>query len=863
MLPNKILDENINIVREIKYLSPEAWQTLKVALSPKRDIEQCAIRTFTVRHHWCEKAAWSETDAGNTVQFTGSSCSPDTLVKSVQINRKLEKSPKSDSQCGTSNDAQQDHTGKQFHTAQQLTNIGALRNNSSPILQFQNTHSDNNSIKQPKQTGPKKQKILKQDDLKSKLAVAEAHIAALENTILDNNNLIRNMKLSQLGQTDYHQNGPDHHSYRQTPSSNNANCSNCHCSQLDNRIRDLEREMSNLRLQHLENQFLTLRQQSQNLVNLQGTPHMNQQGPVHTIHSQHVVQPSPTSVQNHWIQPPVHPLFQQSVPAPPPYMFRQPGRTQLAPSQNIIPNSHMQAQHSQMIYPRSAVATQLSPFDSNNSIAVNPSTHLHSQIHHMSSTQGKVQINTSSNKNVPELITKSYVSNDISNSSIGDRKIVLLQRSNIPPGPSYSTPCDKNDVTLGKSSPLRIVSFNIKGFKNYFDELLDKHDIVLIQEHWLFNYEKELLKQHHSDFITFSRQIDDNEPLSPISRPRGHGGIAILYRKSMSTMFSQLPDGDNRIQAIEISITKDPICLINVYLPSRGTDKGHVAFRAALDILKELLLKYQRTHSIIIAGDFNASFHRQYKYTQDELFINFCKDNQIVVTSNCPIDHTYHQGDSKSQIDFILTKPREKDDESTEYMQMKILREGHNTSDHYPVSAEFSVRIQTTQKQHSGDIVTKINWEEVDKANCEQNLKEELEDKTYLNMRTPYGIEQATNQLISGLTNALNLSYPRRKSKFSRKKKISWSPQLAKAVGVSKKAFYLWKKVGSPPSKNNIYNLKRLETKRSVRSIQRQQTADKRIKLHEEIMMASDRDKDLFSTYKNSTVLFFSIHTHP
>ncbi|CAG2242590.1 unnamed protein product [Mytilus edulis] len=429
----------------------------------------------------------------------------------------------------------------------------------------------------------------------------------------------------------------------------------------------------------------------------------------------------------------------------------------------------MQVQHSQIIYPRAAVATQLSPFGSNNSIAVNPPTHLHSQIQHMSSTQAKVQINTSSNKIVPELITKSYVSNDISNSSIGDSKnsfsvnpsthlhsqihhmsstqgkeIVFAVRkrnemkANLNdssqsyhprdsaksyvylenPDPntlsSSSNSNSKNCFAVEQSSETRISEncsdtvglppnknvqhiynpFLDKGFnfnKNYFDELLDKHDIVLIQEHWLFNYEKELLKQHHSDFITLSRQIDDNEPFSPISRPRGHGGIAILYRKSMSTMFSQLPDGDNRIQAIEISTTKDPICLINVYLPSRGTDKGHVAFRAALDILKELLLKYQRTHSIIIAGDFNASFHRQYKYTQDELFINFCKDNQIVVTSNCPIDHTYHQGDSKSQIDFILTKPREKDDESTEYMQMKILREGHNTSDHYPVSAEFSV----------------------------------------------------------------------------------------------------------------------------------------------------------------------------
>ncbi|CAG2250061.1 unnamed protein product [Mytilus edulis] len=291
----------------------------------------------------------------------------------------------------------------------------------------------------------------------------------------------------------------------------------------------------------------------------------------------------------------------------------------------------------------------------------------------------------------------------------------------------------------------------------------------------------------------------------------------------MSTMFSQLPDGDNRIQAIEISTTKDPICLINVYLPSRGTDKGHDAYRAALDILKELLLKYQRTHSIIIAGDFNASFHRQYKDTQDELFKNFCKENQIELPSNYPIDHTYHQGDSKSQIDYILTKSRENDDESTEYMQVKILREGHNTSDHYPVSAEFSVRLRTAQKQLNGDIVTKINWEKVDKTSYEQNLKEELKDRKYLNMRTPYG----NPNLVE-------------------KKKISWSPQLAKAVGLSKKAFYLWKKVGSPPSKNNIYNLKRLETKRSVRSIQRQQTADKRIKLHEEIMMASDRDKDLF-----------------
>ncbi|VDI34484.1 Hypothetical predicted protein [Mytilus galloprovincialis] len=91
---------------------------------------------------------------------------------------------------------------------------------------------------------------------------------------------------------------------------------------------------------------------------------------------------------------------------------------------------------------------------------------------------------------------------------------------------------------------------------------------------------------------------------------------------------NQGKDGNNRVQAIEISTAGNPICLINVYLPSRGTDSGHDAYRAALDTLKEIILKYQETHSIIIAGDFNASFIRHYKDSQDELSKQFCKENE-------------------------------------------------------------------------------------------------------------------------------------------------------------------------------------------------------------------------------------------
>jgi hypothetical protein len=65
---------------------------------------------------------------------------------------------------------------------------------------------------------------------------------------------------------------------------------------------------------------------------------------------------------------------------------------------------------------------------------------------------------------------------------------------------------------------------------------------------------------------------------------------------------------------------------------------------------------------------------------------------------------------------------------------------------------------------------------------------------------------------------------------------------LAEAVAKSKRTFYLWNKAGSSQSSPNIYKIKRAEARKELRSIQRQQTAEKRTKLQEEIMESSDKD---------------------
>ena len=52
--------------------------------------------------------------------------------------------------------------------------------------------------------------------------------------------------------------------------------------------------------------------------------------------------------------------------------------------------------------------------------------------------------------------------------------------------------------------------------------------------------------------------------------------------------------------------------------------------------------------------------------------------------------------------------------------------------------------------------------------------------------------------------------------------------------------------------KQQIYNIKQNDVRRAVRSVQSQQSTDERIELHQEIMRASDRDKNvLFRLIKN------------
>ena len=179
---------------------------------------------------------------------------------------------------------------------------------------------------------------------------------------------------------------------------------------------------------------------------------------------------------------------------------------------------------------------------------------------------------------------------------------------------------------------LTIGTFNVKNIETnevYLRELLKTCDILAIQEHWLFSFQLSNIETSFVSHYAYSKAVDDNDPLPPNQKPRGYGGVSLLFRKNMDLKVKKLIHGENRIVVIEVQ-SSPPICICNVYMPcrnSKGNAKNDDNFQSCLEQIEEVLSIYQKTHIVLLVGDFNASLNRQRGNAQDVLL-------QAAVASN-------------------------------------------------------------------------------------------------------------------------------------------------------------------------------------------------------------------------------------
>ena len=161
-------------------------------------------------------------------------------------------------------------------------------------------------------------------------------------------------------------------------------------------------------------------------------------------------------------------------------------------------------------------------------------------------------------------------------------------------------------VDSSKHCGLSIAAWNSRGMVAaipYLRELMRHNDVISISEHWLHANRLRCLDEISSDFNVIAR-ASAHADAGSYGSSRGQGGVALLWRKSLSGVSPILEITHDRICGIRIQ-TMEGITLniYSVYMPAPG---GSDDFELVLDEIAEIINTGEKGVCTILSGDFNA-----------------------------------------------------------------------------------------------------------------------------------------------------------------------------------------------------------------------------------------------------------------
>ncbi|KAK3093570.1 hypothetical protein FSP39_017535 [Pinctada imbricata] len=306
-----------------------------------------------------------------------------------------------------------------------------------------------------------------------------------------------------------------------------------------------------------------------------------------------------------------------------------------------------------------------------------------------------------------------------------------------------------------------------------------------------------------------------------------------------------LDDGENRICVITID---EAICLVNVYLTSRGTEDAERLFEENLDELSEITCKYKDDFTVILTGDFNASLHRKSGLKRDTLLFNMLNHWGFKLHENYPSKPTFYHpnGLHMSQIDYIVSN-REGILENTEILENDII----NTSTHMALKCDviyinsgMSLRRSPKRSEVNTNIKRKVDWEKMDKQKYELLVNEGIRNINLEQITDAETCLNVTHQILLEVTDQLVTSKRNKKARNRNRKLIS---KPMKELSTScKKLHWKIKNFNGLESEKLILQLQCKEAKKAFRKMQRMEAAENRHEKFREIMSSDANNPKLF-----------------
>ena len=174
---------------------------------------------------------------------------------------------------------------------------------------------------------------------------------------------------------------------------------------------------------------------------------------------------------------------------------------------------------------------------------------------------------------------------------------------------------------------LRVCSFNTYGIKSSSEtiqqQLCAQNDLILIQESWLYPDQLSYVSNLCEEFSSFSLSSMSTE--NKLIRGRPHGGISIMWRKTLSRGVKIIQYDDERILGIELKTSDFIILILCIYMPYE-CNEFYDDFCFYLDKVK-CIIESANTPYVFVMGDFNADIKSSSIFGSE--LIEFCNMNDL------------------------------------------------------------------------------------------------------------------------------------------------------------------------------------------------------------------------------------------
>ncbi|VDI42153.1 Hypothetical predicted protein [Mytilus galloprovincialis] len=303
------------------------------------------------------------------------------------------------------------------------------------------------------------------------------------------------------------------------------------------------------------------------------------------------------------------------------------------------------------------------------------------------------------------------------------------------------------------------------------------------------------------------KSVDDNNPIPPIQKPRGYGGVAILWKDSLNHIVEKVDDGSERIVCIKLNVNPMPILLICAYMPCRGTKHANEELKDCLDQLHEIIVKYSGKYTPIICGDLNCDLINGSTTSARQSWLKEFTETSNLKFRSMPLTFIHPNGHESSSIDYILTH---ESINAQVYNTIRLDMLHNNTSDHYPLLTEIEMELKLKHQSDQPIKPQKVNWDKIDISKYEAELTTRLDRNPIDYTADPLAIEKLLDIIKQSQDSVVTIKKPTKQ-----RNKHIWNDEIGLALMENKKALYQWRQEDKPVDGETMQ--KRKKTKKALR----------------------------------------------